>query len=166
MIIYIYFTGYTCLGPFHTCCPIWSACQFFRKTWSDAPFTPMGYQRWHVHWHPPLSDPILSGNSRRMVTLFFIHLADRIGCDQMKTNRRSIFNRSPHRGERDSDRSISAQWAETELSSSCSAGISASIPCWAKRSPRADHLCERTLTLMAHQMILWYVQWAVHDHPS
>lgn len=88
----------------------------------------------------------------------------RIGWDWMKTDRRSVFIRSPHRVERGSNRSISAQWAETDLSSTCSVGISRSIPPppaeqsgvhWADR-PRARTLqCLSDLFCLAQTTVKW-----------
>lgn len=69
-----------------------------------------------------MSADMRSAKSRRMETLFSICLLDR-----MKMDRWIRFHPIPHRGEQSSDRSIPAQWAETDLSSACSAGISGAI---------------------------------------
>lgn len=72
--------------------------------------------------------------SRWMVTLFSIHLEERIGWHWMETDKQSVFIQSPCRGERGSENSVSAQWAEADLLSAYLAGVSRLIPRWTKRS--------------------------------
>lgn len=82
-----------------------------------------GSQRRYVCWRPTAirSDKIRSEQTDG--DAFAIHPADR-----MKTDRRSVLIWSPHREQRGSDRSVPAQWAETDLLPACSAGIKGVIP--------------------------------------
>ena len=59
--------------------------------------------------------------------------------DRLNTDIRSVFIRSPHRGEQRKDRTVLAQCAGTALSSAGSAGIYGAIPAEFTEHTEADH---------------------------
>lgn len=74
---------------------------------------------------------------------------------------RSYFIQSPHRGERRFDRSVPAQWAQTDLSFAGSASISETIPAEQGKCVKKGSACV-TWALLLYNLQFWGKRvWAV-----